>query len=73
MSNKLSIQVAYDKKSGGWGEAVGVMEEVMREYDYDVGSFELIAGKQDGFEVRIDGEVVCSGRAPRGGEDLIKL
>ena len=74
MPNKLSIQVAYDKESGQWEEAVGLMGEVMREHDYDIGSFELIQGEDGGFEVRIDGELVCSGRVPRGGDisDAVK-
>ncbi len=64
MPDKLSIQVAYDKGLVVWWEAVRVMEQVMREHDYDVGSFELIGGEEGGFEVRIDGEVVFSGRVP---------
>ena len=64
MARKLNIQVAYDKESGGWKQAVAVMEEVMREHDYDVGSFELAAVEEGGFEVRIDGKVVFSGRVP---------
>ena len=44
------------------------MERVMREHDYDISSFELVAGDEGGFEVRIDGEVVFSGRVPSPGE-----
>ena len=78
MADKLTIQVAYDKESGQRGEAVGVMEEVMSEHDYDVSSFELVPCEVGDFEVRIDGEVVFTarklGRVPRGGEvsDAIK-
>ena len=68
MVRKLSIQVTYDKESGRWGEAVRVMEGVMMEHAYDVGSFELVGGEEGGLEVRIDGEVVFSGRAPSPGE-----
>ena len=54
--------------SPGVGEgAVRVMEEVMKKHDYDVGSFELVGGEEGGFEVRIDGEVVFSGRVPSPG------
>ena len=50
---------------GGGGACDG---GVMREHDYDVGSFELVGGEEDGFEVGIDGEVVFSGRVPSPGE-----
>ena len=51
-----------------------MMEEVMRQHDYDVGSFELVPVEEGGFEVSIDGELVFSGRAPRGREvsDAVK-
>lgn len=74
MRNKLSIQVAYDRQPGRWREAVRMMEEVMKEHDYDVGSFELIPVEEGEFKVRIDGEVVCSGQVPGDGEisDAVK-
>ena len=51
-----------------------MMEEVMRQHDYDVGSFELVPVEEGGFEVSIDGELVFSGRVPAGQEvsDAVK-
>ena len=51
-----------------------MMEEVMRQHDYDVGSFELVPVEEGGFEVRIDGELVFSGRVQEGLEvsDAVK-
>lgn len=59
-------------------EAVSLTEEVMREYDYDIGTYTLITASQGKFEVRIDGETVFSkletGRFPDPAEikDAIK-
>ncbi len=41
-----------------------MVEEVMREHDYDISSFELVGGEEGSFVVKIDGEVVFSGRVP---------
>ncbi len=60
-------------------EAVGLTEEVMREYDYDIESFKLITAGEGRFEVTIDGEKAFSklekGRFPEPAEikDAIKI
>ncbi len=73
MTRKLNIEIEYGRVSGGFREAVRVMQEVMREYDYDIASFKFILGKESKFDVRIDGDLVfCrqkSGRFP-GPEEI---
>ena len=62
MANKLNIEIEYGRASGCFGEAVGVMQEVMREHDYDIHSFKFVVGEEGKFYVRIDGELVFSRR-----------
>ena len=73
MAKKLNIEIEYGAASGYFREAVGVMQEVMREHDYDVDSFTFVVGREGKFDVRIDGELVFSkqksGRFP-GTEEI---
>ena len=62
MPTKLNIEIEYGRASGGFREAVGLMQEVMRERDYDVDSFKFVVGEEGKFDVRIDGELVFSRR-----------
>ena len=62
MTMKLNIEIEYGRASGGFREAVRVMQDVMREHDYDITSFKFILGKEEKFDVRIDGELVFSRR-----------
>ena len=62
MTRKLNIEIEYGRTSGGFREAVRVMQDVMREHDYDITSFRFILGKEEKFDVRIDGELVFSRR-----------
>ena len=39
MPKKLNIEIEYGAASGCFREAVSVMQEVMREYNYDIYSF----------------------------------
>ena len=47
MTRKLNIEIEYDRASGGFREAVRVMQDVMREHDYDITSFKFILGKRE--------------------------
>ena len=60
MAKKLDIEIEYGATSGYFGEAVRVMQDVMREHDYDIHSFKFIIGKESKFDVRIDAYLVFS-------------
>ncbi len=62
MTRKLNIEIEYGRASGGFREAVRVMQDVMREHDYDVESFKFVVGKEGQFDVRINRELVFSRR-----------
>ena len=62
MAKKLDIEIEYAVTSGYFREAVRVMQDVMREHDYDIRSFKFILGEEGTFDVRIDGDLVFSGR-----------
>ncbi len=72
MAKKLNIEIEYCAGLGYLGEAVRVMQAVMREHDYDIHSFKFVVGEEGKFDVRIDGELVFSrqesGRFPGAGE-----
>ena len=62
MAKKLDIDIEYGAMSGYFGEAVRVMQDVMRTHDYDIRSFKFVLGEEGKFDVRIDGDLVFSGR-----------
>ena len=62
MAKKLNIEIEYGAASGCLGEAVRVMQEVMREHDCDIHSFKFVVGKEGKFDVRIDGDLAFSRR-----------
>ena len=62
MAKKLDIEIEYAVTSGYFREAVRGMQDVMREHDYDIRSFKFILGEEGTFDVRIDGDLVFSGR-----------
>ena len=46
MTKKLNIEIEYGAASGCLGEAVRVMQEVMREHDYDIHSFNFVVEEE---------------------------
>jgi len=72
MSKKLDIELEYCTMWNYLPEAVSLTEEVMREYDYDIGSYKIVTARDGKFEFSINGELIFSkletGRFPSNEE-----